>query len=456
MNATLSKTLQVLLALSILIVLHEFGHYLFARLFKTRVEKFYLFFDFFFPVSTWLPFSLFKKKIGDTEWGIGWFPLGGYVKIAGMVDESTSESDLASEPLPDEYRSKKPYQKLFIMLGGIIMNIILAIVVYIFIFTKYGEAYLPAKSLTYGVVGDSIAHSIGIQDGDKVLSLDGKPIDNFDRIIGDIITNTVKNIEVERNGIAQNISIPVGTIEAIIKSQKKSFLVARYPLAVADYGDNTNKDILKKGDKLLAVNNIPCQFVNEFSPVAKTIISNQKLEKYPVEFKVLRNNDTTIVQGFLSDKGKMGIQLVNADSLLHFNTKEYTFASAIPRGIQFSWQKVTEYVQNLKLLFTSKEVKVNDSLGGFGSFGKLFPAEFDMFTFLQLLAFISLILAFMNLLPIPGLDGGYVMFLLFEMITGIKVKDNVMEKANAVGLFLLVGLMLYSNGLDVFRTFFKH
>ncbi|MBL7764759.1 MAG: RIP metalloprotease RseP [Chitinophagaceae bacterium] len=457
MSPVLAKTIQFFIGLSILIVIHEFGHYMFARLFKTHVEKFYLFFDFFFPFPTLMNFALFKKKKGETEYGLGWFPLGGYVKIAGMVDESMDKEALKLPPQPWEYRSKKSYQKLLIMLGGIIMNIVLAVGIYIFVFAKYGEAYLPAKNASYGIACDSMATALGLQDGDKILAVGNKPLEKLDYVIQDIVLTDAKTLQIDRNGENITLNIPEGSIKNILKAKNKQDLIMpRIPFQVYEVdGKSPNKDILKKGDRLLAMNELPVMYIHEFHRNAKKIITVSKEEKYPISLKVLRNGDTTKLDGFLTATGKLGVILMPADSLLKFETKEYNFFQAVPRGFAFTGQKLVEYMQQLKLLFTSKEVKVSENVGGFLSIGNLFPEELNLFKFLQLTAFLSIVLAFMNLLPIPGLDGGYVLFLIFEMITGIKVKDSVIEKANTVGLVILLALMIYVNGLDVFRHFFK-
>ncbi len=452
MSGTAVKGLQLFAALSILIVLHEFGHFFFARLFKTRVEKFYLFFDFLFPLSGVLNFSLFKKTVGETTYGVGWFPLGGYVKISGMVDESMDKEQMALPPEPWEYRSKKPWQRLFIMLGGIIVNVLLAVIIYIAVFGIYGEEYLPAKNATYGIAADSLAKSIGLRNGDQIVSVDGAPVDRFERIVSGIILNQGKTIQVLRDGQNVNISIKDGTVHSILTGQKGSFIAPRIPIVVDDVKDGTEaaRMELKHGDSIIAVNSVPVRFFDEFDSIKSSLAGKA------ITLTVIRGGQPKELTGKVPDNKKLGFMpLGDLDKYFKLEKVKFTPGQAIAKGFSFTYYQFTNYVLQFKLMFTSKEVKTSESLGGFISFGKIFPAEFDMEKFLMLTAFVSIVLAFMNLLPIPGLDGGYVIFLLFEMITGKAVSEKVMEKATAVGLILLLLLMVYANGLDIFRHF-KH
>lgn len=454
MPPTLMKVIQFFAALSILIIIHEFGHFMFAKLFKTRVEKFYLFFDFFFPFATFMNFSLFKKTYKGTEYGLGWFPLGGYVKIAGMVDESADKDAMKGEPQPWEYRSKKSWQKLLIMLGGIIMNILLAAVIYIGVFANYGEKYLPVENLKYGIHVDSLGKSIGLMEGDNILKVGDKVPENFNSINKNLIMDEAKTFTVLRNGAEQTIEIPEGTIRHILKTKSANMMVPRVPLVVDSVtSDSKNASVLKKGDRFIGINDVMSPFNSDIVREASKVAKANPDETNTVNLKLLRGSDTVESIATIDGNGKFGFVPVQPEEFLNFKTKEYSFGQAIPKGISYTGTKLMEYIGQLKLIFTSPEVKVSESLGGFGSIGGLFPGEFNLYIFLQLTAFISIILAFMNLLPIPGLDGGYVLFLLFEMITGVKVSDNVIEKANGVGLVLLLGLMLYANGLDVYRLF---
>lgn len=450
MSGTVVKVLQLFVALSILIVLHEGGHFFFAKLFKTRVERFYLFFDFLFPFSGLLNFSLFKKKIGDTEYGIGWFPLGGYVKIAGMVDESMDKEQMALPPQPWEYRSKKAYQRLFIMLGGIIVNTLLAIFLYVIVFGVYGEEYLPVKNAKYGIMVDSIGLNTGLRNGDQVVSIDNRPVSRFDRILTNLVLYDGKTIQVIRDGQPTNIAVKEGTIRAINKGPKGSFIYPRLPAVVDDVakGSTAEKMDLKTNDSIIAVNGRSVRFYDEFDSIKRSLVGQQITVTVVRDGKIM--DKTAVVP---ADK-KLGFHN-NYDLSRYFvlDKIKYNPVQAIGRGFTYTFEKFSDYLSSFKLMFTSKEVKLNESMGGIISFGKIFPGEFDMQKFLMLTAFVSIILAFMNLLPIPGLDGGYVIFLLFEMITGRTVSEKVMERATTVGLVLLLTLMVYANGLDIFRLF---
>ncbi len=461
LGPNLTRGLQLFAALSILIILHEWGHYYAARRTGTRVEKFYLFFDFFFPFSTLLPFSIFKIKKGETEYGMGWFPLGGYVKIAGMVDESMDKEALAKPPQPWEFRSKTAPQRLLIMLGGIIMNVILAILVYIFIFAKWGETKIPNKNLTYGIACDSLALQAGFQDGDKIVSINGKDVPYFDDVLKTFVLKGAKTVVVDRNGANTTVNIPEGIIGKMVNN-KKNLFEPRIPFVINEKSPECKivSGDIQKGDKLVSINNHPVEFSIDFKNQARAFIAGlgasdtSTLKQHPIAGKVLRNGmDTVNFSAILGPKGTMGVQLdMDLEKLFTPEVKKYSVMQAIPKSLSYSWEKLGDYTDNLAALFKSKEIKVSESLGGFGSFAKLFPTTFGWESFLRLLAFISIMLAFMNLLPIPGLDGGYVLFLLWEIITGKKVSDAFMEKATGVGLILLVSLMLYANGLDIFRA----
>ncbi len=441
--------LQLLAGISFLIVLHEFGHFFFARFFKTRVDKFYLFFDFLFPVSTLFNFSLFKKKVGDTEFGIGWFPLGGYVKIAGMVDESMDKEALAKPPEPWEYRSKKAWQRLFIMLGGIIMNIIVAIVLYMIVFSVWGEEFLPMKNVKYGIAVDSIGKSIGLQNGDMIMAIDEKPIERFEQIpLALILHKENGNISIRRHGKDTMISIPFGTINKIIKADRNSFIRLRMPSMVDSIRPGTIAATtqLHKGDSIVSVNNTPVAFQDEISDVMKANAGQ------PLAVAYLRGGHADTVHATVPKDSTLGIYFGPGERYYDYAKIKYNPFTALGRGASYTLSRLQIYIAQFKL-FGSKEVKVNESVGGFVSMGKMYQKEFDWQAFLMMTAFISVALAFMNFLPIPGLDGGYVIFLLYEIITGRQVSEKVMERATTVGLVLLLALMAYVNGLDILRLF---
>jgi regulator of sigma E protease len=441
---------QLFFALSALILLHEFGHYFFAKLFKTKVEKFYLFFDFLFPFSGVLNFSLFKKIKGDTEYGIGWFPLGGYVKIAGMVDESMDKDALKQPPQPWEYRSKPAWQRLFIMLGGIIVNVLTAMVIYMFVFGVWGEDYLPTQNAKWGIMTDSLGESIGLRNGDQVVSIGGKPVERFNHIMPNLILEQATTMQVSRNGQVQDIAIPAGTIRKILKGDR-NLIAPRVPTVVAEVAPNSeaSKMKLREGDSIIALNSQPVFFYDEFRSKV------QAMKGQPIRLTVMRGPQLAVLDGMVTKEGKIGFYPYSEMRYMQMAHIRYNPIQAIGKGFTYTWRQFSNYFAQFKMIFTSPEVKASESLGGIGTFAKIFPAEFDWHGFLMLVAFVSIVLAFMNLLPIPGLDGGYVIFLLYELVTRRKVSDKVMEFSTTVGLVLLLALMVYANGLDIFRAWFK-
>jgi len=450
MSGTVVKGLQLFAALSLLIVLHEGGHFFFARLFKTRVEKFYMFFDFLFPFSGVLNFALWKKKKGDTEYGIGWFPLGGYVKIAGMVDESMDTEQMKQPPQPWEYRSKKAYQRLFIMLGGIIVNTIVAILLYMVIFGVYGEKYLLTSNAKYGIRVDSLGRSTGLRNGDRIKSVDGKPVERFDRIGLAIVysKNQRGTIELVRDGKDTTINIIPGTVNKMSKRKSGGLLAPDYPAVVdSTFNSTAEKAGFKKGDSIVSINGQPAWLVSQVDAAKQANYGK------PMTITVMRNGAPVELTATVAKDSALGVRYALAERYLAFTTVKYNPVQAIGKGFTFAFEQFGNYVSQLGLIFTSPEIKAQESVGGIGSFASIFPSEFDLQQFLMLTAFISIILAFMNLLPIPGLDGGYVIFLLWEMITGRQVSEKVMEKATTVGLVLLLALMVYANGLDIVRLF---
>ncbi len=443
------QAIQFFAALSLLILLHEFGHYLFARLFKTRVEKFYLFFDFLFPFPSVLNFSLFKKKVGETEFGLGWFPLGGYVKIAGMVDESMDKDQLAEPAQPWEYRSKKAYQRLFIMLGGIIMNLVVACGIYAYVFGYWGEEYLPTENARYGIVAGPIAQEAGLRSGDKIIAVGGKTVDRFHKIVPEFLVNEAKSFTVIRDGVETEVPIPEGTIRRLIKEQSKVFIQPRIPTVVGmvSPASTAEKMGLQAGDSIVGINDQPIFFFDEFEETKSSLAGES------IRLNLIRNGESLSLEGQVPESGILGFGAKGYTDFFATDRLKYGPVDAIGRGFAYTGEQIGNYWKQLKMIFTSPEVKVSESLGGLVSFGKLFAPVFDWQAFLMLTAFVSIILAIMNLLPIPGLDGGYVVFLIIEMISGRKVPEKVMEISTTVGLVILLALMLYANGLDIFRLF---
>jgi regulator of sigma E protease len=434
------KAGQFILSFSILVVLHELGHFLPARWFKCRVEKFYLFFN------PW--FSLWKKKIGDTEYGIGWVPFGGFVKISGMIDESMDKEQMKLPPQPWEFRAKPAWQRLIIMVGGVVVNILLAIVIFIGISWVWGDENLPVKNLKYGVYTDSLAKSIGIQDGDNIVAIDGKQIINFGTLESEIVLKEVKQIQVLRDSQLVNLSVPEGFINKIIKNKKLGGLV--YPRCPAIVDSVTKfakftKGNLQKGDRLIAINNQYFDYFNEFSKLRKPYMDSI------VDLKVVRGADTIDVRFFINSKVVSMIFVQPAD-LLGTEIRKYSLLESIPLGFNRCWQTLDRYVTGLKQLFTGK-VAASDSLGSVISIGNTFPGVWDWERFWTLTGIFSIILAFMNILPIPALDGGHALFTIYEMITGRKPGDKFMEYAQMAWMILLLGLMAYALGLDFWRLF---
>ncbi|WP_343303282.1 RIP metalloprotease RseP [Chitinophaga niabensis] len=430
------KAGQLILSLSILVVLHELGHFIPAKLFKTKVEKFYLFFD------PW--FSLFKFRKGDTEYGVGWLPLGGYVKISGMIDESMDKEQMSKPPQPWEFRSKPAWQRLIIMIGGVTVNLILGFLIFTMLLWYYGEQYLPNTAVKYGIVTDSLTRSIGLRDGDKILTVANKPVENFEGLAGEMILREAQSIEVERDGQKMEIKLPEGFVRQLIK-RKGQFAEPRI-LAVFDtvYKEREGyKAGFRQGDKVLKFNDTAITYFHEYYKALRRDTGKV------ATITVLRGADTIPITAKIPAEGfGMNVRLSKQFDIV---TKHYTFGQAIPAGFNRAVSTLVKYVQQLRLIFVSKEVKVTESLGGFMSIGNLFPSEWDWQSFWTFTALLSIILAFMNILPIPALDGGHVVFLTYEMITGRKPSEKFMEYAQIVGMVILFSLLLFANGLDVWR-----
>ncbi|CAN5911996.1 RIP metalloprotease RseP [soil metagenome] len=429
------------LSLSLLIILHEFGHFIAARAFKTKVNKFYLFFDFLFPFSGILNFSLFKKKIGDTEYGLGWFPFGGYVDIDGMMGDPDDKTDKAPEP--HEFRAKKPYQRLIILAGGILVNFFLAIIIFSMVAWKWGETILPAKNVTYGVYVDTVGIAIGLRNGDKILSIDNKPVNDIHKAAVSLLLDQPTSIQVERNGQMVNVPFPKGSDLKYIDKEVIPFEPG-IPFIVNTVEKEGGAEVagLEKGDSMISINGKQLQFYQQFV----VEIRRNKGEKIPFVYKRNGLIDTCIVQ--VSDEGKIGISTQIPD--FKTETKTFGFLEAWGQGWKRTTGTLTNYVKQFRLLFTSVGVS---KLGGFASIGKMYPSDWDWESFWSTTALISVILAFMNLLPIPVLDGGYILFILWEMITGKKVSDKFMQKALTIGMYFVLALLIFSNGNDILRAF---
>ena len=444
----LIKASQFILSLSLLIVLHELGHFIPAKLFKTRVEKFYLFFDY--------KFSIFKKKIGETVYGIGWIPLGGYVKISGMIDESMDTEQLQEEPKPWEFRSKPAWQRLIIMLGGVFVNFILGIFIYIMLMYSYGEKYLPNENVTDGVwVQDSLAVSLGLQNGDKILRVDGEEIKKFSDITIEFINGNTYTIE--RNGLVIEKDLPIDFIDKLISRGKNAGMIVRprSPFIFNKFQENSpnaNSELIDK-DIVTAINGQPLKYQDE----VESLLNENKGKE--ISMTVKRGEEDKTLNVAVDNNGKLGIViygmgLADLEKLGYYDLADinYSFADAIPAGINKSYETLANYVKQLKKIF-NPSTGAYKGLGGFISIGSIFPSTWSAESFWNITAFLSIMLGFMNLLPIPALDGGHVVFTLWEMITGKKPSDKFLEYAQVTGFILLIALLLFANGNDVFRLF---
>jgi len=435
----LIKILQLLLSLSILVIFHELGHFLAAKLFRTRVEKFYLFFN------PW--FSIFKLNFKGTEYGLGWLPLGGYVKISGMIDESMDKEAMKKPPKPYEFRSKPAWQRLIIMLGGVIVNVILAMLIYIFILFTWGESYLPTSEANkFGITVDSLGMEMGLRDGDRIISIDGNVVEDFRKIPITLILDEANYILVQRDSMIMNVPIPDGVLGKLVKHKNPEFISIRYPYVVERFSENSAAEAagLKAGDRLIGLNGQRLEYFHEY------IREIPKLKGEEITLTAVRQADTLNFTFPVTAEGVIGVWCVPPGEYFEFNTREFNFFEAIPAGIQKGYQGIGEYLKQLRLLF-SPEVKAYESVGGFGTIASIFPAEWDWQRFWRLTAFLSIMLAILNVLPIPALDGGHVMFLLYEIIARRKPSDKFMEYAQIVGMILIFALLIYANGNDIVK-----
>ena len=454
---------QFLLSLSILIVLHELGHFGAAKWFKTRVEKFYLFFN---P-----GFSLFKVQKGETEYGIGWLPLGGYVKISGMIDESFDKEQMKEEPKPYEFRSKPAWQRLIIMVGGVTVNFILGIVLFAMILFVWGEMYIPNENVTEGIAVSEMAHEMGLRDGDKIISVGDKEFDQFRSgvLTKEIIINQADVIKVNRDGEEINIPVDAKYIKELtkFKNRNQQLIYLKYPAVVSYFDEsspaNAEDNGIMIGDRIIAVNGEPVEYAHSFQ---KELL---KKEGENTEFTLKRGEDTlqltypTLFDGKRSliqklrgkevpKKRRIGFWIDDSTEFYDYEKQSYSLLQSIPKGLDLSWVFLTDQLKAFGQMFKGN-IEVNESLGSFITIGKMFGTDWDWRRFWYMTASLSILLGFLNLLPIPALDGGYVMFLIFESITGIKVPDRVMEIATFVGFLLLIVLMIYALGLDISRLF---
>ena len=442
----LIKASQFILSLSLLIVLHELGHFIPAKLFKIKVEKFYLFFDY--------KFSILKKKVGDTVYGIGWIPLGGYVKISGMIDESMDTEQLAQPMQPWEFRSKPAWQRLIVMLGGVFVNFILGIFIYIMLMWSYGERYLPNENVKDGVwVQSELTENLGLQTGDKILTVDGQKVKKFRSLTLEFINGNT--YQIERDGVVLDKEIPEDFISQLMDRDKDAGLILapRQPFVIAGISeDSPNIDAdLEAKDIVIAINGSTIKYYDEVQ---------NKLDTYKnqdISITVKRGNETKDIPVKITNEGKLGVGILqlpmtDLEKLGYYDLADfkYSFLEAIPAGWNKSIKTLTDYMKQLKKIFNPSPCAYK-GLGGFISIGSIFPSEWSAQSFWEITAFLSIMLGFMNLLPIPALDGGHVVFTLWEMITGRKPGDKFLEYAQVVGFILLLALLLFANGNDVYR-----
>ena len=436
----LIKIIQFFMSLSLLVAIHEFGHFIVARMFKIRVEKFYIFFD------PW--FSLFKFKRGDTEYGMGWVPLGGYVKIAGMIDESMDLEQMKAPVQPWEFRAKPAWQRFCVMVAGVVMNVLLAILIYSGVRYVWGESYMANADAKWGYEFNEAAERMGFRDGDKVLSVDGEELD----AVGDLrsmllLTEGDREVVVVRGGEQMTLNIPFDEMLAMRRNREyEDLYTLRVPFIIDSIASESAAAAgLRVGDEVVAC--------NEHENVSATTMTTSLLKQYSgdtVTLRVLRAGAEQELQVPVDENGKIGVML-KAD-MFQPRTREFTLLQAIPAGVSLAGETIADYWEQLKLIFQPK-TKMYEELGGFISIGKIFPSEWNWLQFWTMTAFLSIILAVMNILPIPGLDGGHALFTLWEIITGRKASDKFLEVMQYIGLAILFVLLVYANGNDIYRLF---
>ena len=473
------QAIQLILALSFLVLIHELGHFTFARIFHVRVEKFYMFFNPRFSLlrvkkieGKWHVKFFAKNEDPEweahpenTEWGIGWLPFGGYCAIAGMVDETHSIDDLASEPQEWEFRSKPAWQRLLIILGGILVNFLGALVIFSMLLWQYGQDTLPLRNVTTGLYYSEIMVSEGFEQQDRILTIDGEEPETLSDVVESLIIEGKRNVVVLRGAdtVALTMSEDLGTRylaqqNAFDKAEREKrradrnyekqrfVLMAEWIPAVVDsvFPDNAAYYAgMRKGDSIVAVNGVP---------TPSNVQMTEELQRHPCDSVMIdfyRANEKHTARLFIGDQCKIGVSI--RWNIFELEHKEYSFLEAIPAGIQYGWDILAMYVKQFRLVFTKEGAQ---SLGGFGAIGSMFPSFWSWYTFWRMTGFLSIILAFMNFLPIPALDGGYILFLLVEMITRRKPSDKFLERANEIGFWLLLALLIFANGNDILKLFF--
>ncbi|MBK5720402.1 RIP metalloprotease RseP [Dysgonomonas sp. Marseille-P4677] len=456
METILIKALQLILSLSILVIIHEFGHFLFARLFKIKVEKFYLFFN------PWFSLFKFKPKNSDTEYGIGWLPLGGYVKIAGMIDESMDKEQMALPPQPWEFRSKPAWQRLLVMVGGVLFNFILAMIIFAMMLFAWGDTYLPLKNVKDGMTfSETVKRNGGFQDKDILISADGEELVQGRGILD---MNTfmhfidAKTVLIERNGKQMELTLPANFADSVIASKQVAYNYWVSPV-IDSVGKNCEAERigLMKGDSIAALDSVPVtSFYNIQKTVSRLSENLKDNEKRSLAITLYRNGEPLTVTAAIDTSGVIGIspatKMADIFSKGNMRTDTYGFIESFPAGIKNGIATLKGYVAQIRFVFTKEGVK---NLSGFAGIGNMFPAQWNWHTFWSMTAFLSIVLAFMNILPIPALDGGHIMFLLYEVITKRQPNEKFMEYAQMGGMIFLLLLLLVANGNDIIRIFFN-
>lgn len=441
MSDVLMKAAQLIMALSILVLIHEFGHFIVAKMMKVRVEKFYLFFN---P-----GFSIFKFRKGETEYGLGWLPLGGYVKVSGIIDESMDKEQMKQPPQPWELRSKPAWQRLIFMLGGIIMNVLLGIFIFWMLAFFNGEEYFPTSAVTYGIVVDSTGASLGLKNGDKIIAVDGVPEENFNKIPGTIILNMAKSITVDRNGEEMILPVTGEQIKKVIDSKSAgSFISVRFPFIIDKVSPGTaaSEMNLQHRDAVVAINGKPVVYYND----VKALLAANAGKEFSLT--VLRDHRLSTFTGKLSSDGLLGVMPMQPKAFFTTRKTHYSLITALPAGVNRAYETLVNYIKQFALIF-SPEVQGYKHLGGFITIGNAFDPHWDWVTFWSFTGFLSIALAFMNLLPIPALDGGHVLFTLVEIVTRRKPSDKFLEYAQIAGMAILFALLLFANGNDLVHLF---
>ena len=442
----LIKAAQLIMSLSILVILHELGHFIPAKLFKTRVEKFYLFFD------PW--FSLVKKKIGDTEYGIGWLPLGGYVKISGMIDESMDKEQMQKPPESWEFRAKPTWQRLIIMLGGVTVNLLLGIFIYAMVLFAYGSKYLPNENVTDGIWCVSpLAKDLGFETGDKIIAVDdNKPI-VFSSVFESLLY--AKTVTIVRNGITKQLVLPTDFIAQLLESEERILFAPRIPTIISGFTANSNAKNagFEKKDRIVSINDVETKYFDQFQ------LELPQHKGKNISVGVNRFGEEILLSVDVTNEGMIGFMPSNLSlnqleelGIYSLNSATYSFLESLPAGYHLAIKKLGSYINQFKLIL-SPSTGAYKGLGGFGTIGSLFPGKWHWQSFWEMTAFLSLMLAFMNILPIPALDGGHVMFLLYEMLVGKPAPEKVMEYAQVVGMLFLLSLLVYANGNDLLKLF---